>query len=465
MDLRGNTMTNYYLEQSEGAFKPAGSVYPKWLQAAHSEGWYGADSCNGGNHNVRAQDLVKEVVDAVKADNPAFSWQKFDGNADGIVDNFTVIHAGMGQEAGGGAEGDFAIWSHASLLDFPTGYLACAKGSAGCPDRDVFVREYSMDPENIDIGVISEEFGHAAFGLPDLYTTDTDSSISNWAIMESGSWNGKLGGMQPAPFPLWFKYILGWAKPLEINYDTGLSIAKVGQLSLRPAGTQSGIKIDLPDKTVEVPNPLGTGQAWWSSVGDLLSNTITHQFDLTGTTAPVFSFASSWSIEEDWDYGYVEVSTDGGTTWAILQDMDGVLRSTDPNGNNEGWGLTGEGDGTLRFDLAAFVGQNVLVRLRYSTDMAAQWDGWWADDFALTDGATTLFSDDVEAGADGWTAERLAARAEVGGLSALLPRRMAQHERLRPGPEVPVPDRVLRRRRVGSRSRALHRAGHAALLP
>ncbi len=270
------------------------------------------------------------MVDAVEADNPAFSWQKYDGNADGIVDNFTVIHAGMGQEAGGGAEGDFAIWSHASLLDFPTGYLACAKGSAGCPDRDVFVREYSMDPENIDIGVISEEFGHAAFGLPDLYTTDTDSSISNWAIMESGSWNGKLGGMQPAPFPLWFKYILGWAKPLEINYDTGLSIAKVGQLSLRPAGTQSGIKINLPDKTVEVPNPLGTGQAWWSAVGDLLSNTITHQFDLTGTTAPVFSFASSWSIEEDWDYGYVEVSADGGATWAILQDMDGVLPEHQP---------------------------------------------------------------------------------------------------------------------------------------
>ena len=43
VDLRGNTMANYYLEQSEGKFVPKGLIYPKWLQAAHSEGWYGAD--------------------------------------------------------------------------------------------------------------------------------------------------------------------------------------------------------------------------------------------------------------------------------------------------------------------------------------------------------------------------------------------------------------------------------------
>ena len=45
VDLRGYTMANYYLEQSEGKFVPKGLVYPKWLQAAHSEGWYGADNC------------------------------------------------------------------------------------------------------------------------------------------------------------------------------------------------------------------------------------------------------------------------------------------------------------------------------------------------------------------------------------------------------------------------------------
>jgi len=184
VDLRGNTMANFYLEQSEGKFVPKGAIYSKWLQAAHSEGWYGADNCTGSNTNVRAGDLVREVVEAINADNPSFAWQTYDGDGDGVIDNFTVIHAGMGQEGGGGRQGDFAIWSHASAIDFPSGKLACAKGSTGCPDRDIFVREYSMDPENIDVGVISEEFGHAAFGLPDIYTTDAQASPSNWAIMD-----------------------------------------------------------------------------------------------------------------------------------------------------------------------------------------------------------------------------------------------------------------------------------------
>jgi M6 family metalloprotease-like protein len=221
VDLRGNTMANYYLEQSGGMFTPTGQIYPNWLQAAHSEGWYGADACTGGGHNVRAHDLVREVVDLIKADNPNFAWQDFDADGDGIVDNFTVIHAGAGQEGGGGVQGAFAIWSHASLLNYPTGYLACTAGSTGCPARNIYVREYSMDPENIDVGVISEEFGHAAFGLPDIYATDTQASPSNWAIFESGSWNGPLGGMQPAPFPLWARALIGWSTPAEVNYDTG----------------------------------------------------------------------------------------------------------------------------------------------------------------------------------------------------------------------------------------------------
>lgn len=408
VDLRGNTMANYYLEQSEGKFVPEGLVYPKWLTAQHSEGWYGADGCDeGGSHNVRAQDLVKEVIELVKVDDPNFAWQDFDGDGNGLVDNFTVIHAGTGQESGGGLQGDFSIWSHASMVGWPDGYLVCTAGSAGCPDRDIRVLDYSMDPENIDIGVIAEEFGHAAFGLPDLYTTDVDSSIGDWAIMEAGSWNGPLAGMQPAPFPLWFRMLIGWAEPIEYDYTTAPAIVKVGQHSLRPRGTEPGIKVNLPDKEIVTPNPAGEGQGWWSGVADGVNFTLEHQFDLTGAAAPVFSFASYWSIEEDWDGGYIEVSTDGGATWIALSDMDGYLVQSELNGNNPdlNWVLTGEGTDTLRFDLAAYAGQTVVVRLRYSTDAAVQEGGWWADNISLVDGSTVLFSDDVENPSSGWAGD------------------------------------------------------------
>jgi immune inhibitor A len=399
VDLRGNTMANYYLEQSEGKFQPQGMVYPKWLQAAHSEGWYGADNCTGSSHNVRAADLVREVVDAINADNPSFAWQSYDGNADGIVDNFTVIHAGAGQEAGGGLQGAFSIWSHASAINYPAGYLACAKGSAGCPDRDIFVREYSMDPENIDVGVIAEEFGHAAFGLPDIYTTDYQASPSNWALFEAGSWNGPLGGMQPAPFPLVFRYLVGWAKPAELDYTTGPTSLKVGQLSQRPTGTEHGIKINLPDTVVDTLNRAGTGKAWWSDRADRADFYLAHDFNLTGASAPIFSFSSYWSFETNYDYGYFEVSTDGGTTWTKLPDMDGIFVD-DGSGS---LGLNGEGQGILRFNLSTYSGKTITLRLHYTSDMGVQWAGWWADDFNLKDGATTLFSDDAENPPNGWT--------------------------------------------------------------
>jgi immune inhibitor A len=398
VDLRGNTMANYYLEQSEGKFVPHGEVYPKWLQAAHSEAWYGADNESGSNSNIRAADLVHEVVDAINADDPNFPWQQYDGDGNGIVDNFTVIHAGMGQEAGGGQQGSLAIWSHASAIDAPAGYLACKAGTHGA-DRDIYVREYSMDPENLDVGVISEEYGHAAFGLPDIYTTDYQASPANWAIMEAGSWNGILGGMQPAPFPLFFRYLVGWAKPVELDYTTGLTTAKVGQLSRRPAATEQGVKINLPDQVVDTANPMGTGKAWWSDRADLADFYLAHDFDLTGATNPIFSFASSWGMEQDYDYSYFEVSDDGGATWTKLPDMDGVF-VTDGNGDPA---LNGEGQGTLRFDLSAYAGEAITLRLHYTSDVGVQWAGWFADDFALVDGATTLFSDDVEGGDNGWT--------------------------------------------------------------
>ena len=256
-----------------------------------------------------------------------------------------------------------------------------------------------MDPENIDVGVIAEEFGHAAFGLPDIYTTDAQASPSNWAIFEAGSWNGMLGGMQPAPFPLVFRYLVGWAKPVEMDYTTMPRTVKVGQLSLRPKNTEQGIKINLPDKVIETPNPLGTGKAWWSDRADLADFYLAHDFDLTGTAAPIFSFASYWSFEQDYDYGYLEVSDDGGATWTKLPDMDGIFVD-DGMGN---LGLNGEGQGTLRFDLAAYAGQKITLRLHYTSDVGVQWAGWWADDFKLADGATTLFTDDVENPPNGWT--------------------------------------------------------------
>jgi len=403
VDCTGWTVANYYHEQSQGTYVPEGYVYPRWLQSAHSEAWYGAPNCMWGSEDRRRAPFVRDTVDLINADDPAFPWQEYDGDGDGKVDNFTIIHAGMGQEAGGGPQEDFAIWSHAGMIDWPDGYLACSAGSPGCPDRDIHVYDYSVDPENFDVGVGAEEFGHAALGLPDLYTWDSGNSVAHWAIMSKGTWNGPLGGMQPAPFPGWFRYTLGWWSPAEIPYDTGPVEFTVGQFSQPPPGYEEGVKINLPDRVVTLESPLGSGRSWWSGAGDMLNNALILPLHLEGAEAPItLSFRSLWETEDVYDYGTVAVSLDQGLTWIPLSDMDGRFKEIGPVGGYSGPGLTGRGEGALRFDLSDFAGKRVLLRLRYVTDINETGKGWWGDDFLLTDSHGTLMAQDLEGETVAW---------------------------------------------------------------
>ncbi|HHW13987.1 MAG TPA: protease, partial [Firmicutes bacterium] len=111
-------------------------------------------------------------------------------------------------------------------------------------------------------------------------------------------------------------------------------------------------------------------------------------------------------IEEGWDYGYVEVSTDGGATW---QSIPGSITTNDnPNGTNAGNGITGTSGGWVAavFDLSPFAGREILLRFRYSTDTAVQGKGWCIDNVEIPE---IGFYDDVEAGNSGWVAEPSAA--------------------------------------------------------
>ncbi len=79
--------------------------------------------------------------------------------------------------------------------------------------------------------------------LPDIYTTDAQGSPRPTG--RSWSWlvERQLGGMQPSPFPLFFRYLVGWATPVVIDYQTGAQQVKVGQLSKRRCFFKSSARI------------------------------------------------------------------------------------------------------------------------------------------------------------------------------------------------------------------------------
>lgn len=138
-------------------------------------------------------------------------------------------------------------------------------------------------------------------------------------------------------------------------------------------------------------------ESWYSGSGideaDLL---LTQEVDLTtptedGTHTLVLS--TYWDIEEQWDFGFVQVSVDGGATWTSLNDTTDFCRSDVVEGGYPEIianmpGLTGTSGGVVDvvFDLSAYDGQEILVGYRYMTDWGYTAEGWYISDVNV-DGA------------------------------------------------------------------------------
>ena len=91
------------------------------------------------------------------------------------------------------------------------------------------------------------------------------------------------------------------------------------------------------------------------------------------------TFWTYYTIETDYDYAYVEVSTDG----SIFTPLEGNITTNDnPNGNNRGNGITGSSGGEWVegiFDLDDYIGQAVYIRFSYYTDPAVLEEGIYLD--------------------------------------------------------------------------------------
>lgn len=128
-------------------------------------------------------------------------------------------------------------------------------------------------------------------------------------------------------------------------------------------------------ENVLIPVEVDQRGCWWSNSGDSISSTLTRTVDLTGLERAILSYQVWYSVEEDWDYGYVEVSVDGGETWDILQTPHSS--PDNPIGNGFGPGYTGESQGWTgeSVDLTPYVGREVLLRFHYVTDDAVNGTG------------------------------------------------------------------------------------------
>src|SRR3972149_4295272 len=107
------------------------------------------------------------------------------------------------------------------------------------------------------------------------------------------------------------------------------------------------------------------GSVLFGGAADLLDNWAI--FESTG--GGTLTFDTQYQTEELWDFGFVQVSTDGGNSWTSL--ANGFTTSDhDPSAHPKVIenlpGLTGDSGGwvNMSFDLSAYAGQAILIAFR-----------------------------------------------------------------------------------------------------
>ncbi len=353
-----NSMSNYYLEQSSGAYTVTGDV-TDWVKVSRDAAFYGSNDKSDAYAWLFIQDELSAWVaaqhnagktDADIADYLAqFDvWDRYDYNGngnfnepDGYIDHFQTIHSGEGEEAGGGVLGTDAIWSHRWYAFYynegVTGPGFNKLGGIQIPGTNLWVGDYTIEPENGGVGVFSHEFGHD-LGLPDEYDTSGNSggaenSTGFWTLMSSGSWgnNGEADeGIGDRPFHMnsWDKFQLGWLKYRAFFPGDETTSLKLGPAEHRTKKAQAAIVV-LPDRQHEVfiGDPYEGSSYYYSGAANDLTTEMTKSFDLpagASLTAKV-----QYSIEEGFDYAYVtvdgtKVATNLSNSTVVAEGIDGA---------------------------------------------------------------------------------------------------------------------------------------------
>ena len=352
-------------------------------------------------------------------------WDRYDldgdGNyleADGLVDHLMVIHSGVGEEAGGGSLGSDAIWSHRWNLG---GVHPIEGTEATVPywGGSMAAYDYTVEPQDGAVGVMAHEFGHD-LGLPDEYDTQYSGAgepVSYWSIMSSGSWAGDIPGTMPSGFSPYMKEMLQGTAVVDNegtkgNWLTGKQVDvndlnRRGEVVLLDEASTKGtnndvVKVTLPQKETVVNEPASGESEYFSGSADDLNNTLSTTVDLTNATTAKFNFKAWYDIETDWDYAYVTVNGEPIAS-------EGITTDSNPNGSNNGNGITGSSDGWIdaSFDLSGYVGEEVEVAIEYVTDGAVSNPGLFADDLSIVVDGQVVLSDGAEGDAsftlDGFT--------------------------------------------------------------
>ncbi len=414
------SMKQFYEEQSGGSYSIEGQI-AGWYTAKNDAAYYGGN--NASDNDSKPRNLVYEALLAAAAD-PNVNLADFDqedrydldgdGNyrePDGLVDHLMVIHAGVGEEAGGGSLGSDAIWSHRWNLG---GVATIPNTQAAVPywGDKMGAYDYTIEPEDGAAGVFAHEYGHD-LGLPDEYDTiysGPGEAVAYWSIMASGSWAGAVPGTEPTGFSAWAKQFLqssmdgsNWLKGSTVHADnvTSKGVEFVLDQANSKGTNNDAVRIDLPDKVNFLNTPAAGQFEFYGGKGDEIDHTLTTTVDLTNAANATLEFDTWYEIEGNWDFGMVQVSTDNGVTWqslATARTSSSIVDDGYPAIKENMPGYTGTSNGWVHesIDLTPYVGQMVGLQFRYMTDWGTTLRGFFVDNVRVVVDGAEVFNDGAE---------------------------------------------------------------------
>jgi immune inhibitor A len=396
-----NSMRNYYIEQSSNRYTVNGDV-TDWVDVPGNMATY------DDNPDSQVWNFLQDSIDGWYAAQIAAGktpaeideylsqfdiWDRYDYNGngnfdepDGYIDTFQSVHAGLGEEEGGGAE---AIWSHSWYahyeLEGTAGPDFNKLGGIRIGDSSYWVGKYTIQPEDGGVGVFCHEYGHD-LGLPDLYDYYGENGTGFWTLMSSGSWidvGGDTIGNAPSHMGAWEKFQLGWC-----NYEVARAGLKsqhmLGPMEFNTKQAQC-VFVILPQKakTIHIADPYEGSYFYFSGSANNLNNKMVKAFTLgAGAT---LTAKVNYGIEVGYDYASVIVSTDGGATWQTVPTnlSNSSVEANSIDGFSGGW-----------VDLTANLpAGDVMVGFQYRSDGGVNYDGFMVDDINITgyptDGAET----------------------------------------------------------------------------
>jgi immune inhibitor A len=418
------SLANYYSAQSTGQYTVDGEV-SDWVRVPYNEARYGRSDgfpctghicsnvwaliSDGVNAWVADQEAKGRTLDDIRAELSTFDqWDRYDSNnngnfnePDGYLDHFQIVHAGPDQASLSSLYGEDAIWSHRwyeNQTDIGvTGPPGDKLGGAQIGDTGYWVGDYTIQAENAPMGVYTHEFGHD-LGLPDEYDAyGNDAATGFWTLMSAGPYLGMGGtevGGHPGGLSAWDKLQLGWLN-FAVSYYGEDGTFDLG-LPETPGDLPQALAVVLPEKHVlfQLGQPPEGTHAWWSGRGDNLHSALIRFLSLPAGAPAQLKFKAWYDMEFQFDTATVEVND--GTGWHTVAGSITV-----PSLGNV---ITGRSNGwkDATFDLSAYAGRTVQLRIRYDTDSSVTSLGLLMDQFSATSGTTTLFTDGAETGSNGW---------------------------------------------------------------